>query len=269
MQLDCGQYLGCKNREIDADGLWLSLTGYQPSSRQPLHTHSNPTFFLQLSGDHCDETANGQRIQPSLTINFHQTTVPHRSEVGPAGMWGINLEISDRWLRTHQLQERDLGNLRILEDAHTRCLLAQFAAQTFGSPHDRPDLDLLVLELIEPFAATRPPSERNPPKWLVQVRDRILEQFPIKVPLTELADAAFVHPVYLCRAFRKHFGQSISEFVGELRMSEACRLLLAGQDAGSAALECGFVDQFHFSRALSKVVGINPRALKRVAALTS
>lgn len=60
--------------------------------------------------------------------------------------------------------------------------------------------------------------------------------------------AAGVHPVHLCREFRRHYRVTIGDFLRSLRIDRARTLLINTRDPiCDIALACGFADQSHFS----------------------
>jgi AraC family transcriptional regulator len=75
-----------------------------------------------------------------------------------------------------------------------------------------------------------------------------------------------VHPVYLARAFRRHYGTSIGGFMLQCRIRLAMRRLATSADSISQiALECAFADQAHFTRLFRREAGMPPGQFRRVA----
>jgi AraC family transcriptional regulator len=259
-QLQCAEYLGVKDAMSQAEGLWVSITKYEALAKQPWHTHSNPTFFIQLRGEHLDETTAYSAIQEPLAVSFHPTWAAHRSHTGPKGMAGVNVELTPEWLARYSLQERDLGQVRISKDPSHQFRAAQLSIAIAGGESH---LDDLVFEVVEPFVLRQVPAGA-PPNWLHSVREIISREYGDKLSLPRIAEAVAVHPVYLARSFRQHFGKSVLDHILETRLSAACRLMLQGVSAGEASLACGFADQFHLSRTMVKRMGFSPSQIKRL-----
>jgi AraC family transcriptional regulator len=97
------------------------------------------------------------------------------------------------------------------------------------------------------------------PKWLSEVRTFLDERFSDRLSLSEIAAFAGVHPVYLGRAFRAHYGCSIGEYLTECRL-ELARDLLENSEMSLSqiAITSGFYDQGHFSNKFKKHHGISP-----------
>jgi len=71
--------------------------------------------------------------------------------------------------------------------------------------------------------------------------------------------------VSLARAFRRHYGESISEWVRRARLLRAARLLSDTQlPLPVVALEAGLADQSHLSRLCRQEAGVTPAALRRL-----
>ena len=62
--------------------------------------------------------------------------------------------------------------------------------------------------------------------------------------------------------FKKHRGQTPTEYITQLRLEYARKLIAGGSSVESAALECGFSDPKYFSRVIKKHFGCTPKGLK-------
>ncbi len=78
----------------------------------------------------------------------------------------------------------------------------------------------------------------------------------------EAARAAHMSPSTLRRAFAAYLGISPKQYVEDLRLEEAVRLLLRGLFVKEVAAKCGFADEKYFSRAMKKRYGFPPSALR-------
>jgi AraC-like DNA-binding protein len=69
---------------------------------------------------------------------------------------------------------------------------------------------------------------------------------------------------HLCRAFKRHTGSTITEYLQRQRIAAAMARLRTTRDrVTEIALACGFNDQSYFNRAFRAVVGSSPRAYRR------
>lgn len=114
-------------------------------------------------------------------------------------------------------------------------------------------------ELAASFLNAEPrEGEARAPRWLVQVRERLHDE-ATPTPLATLARMAAVTPNHLSATFARCYGRSVSRYRRELALYRAVRSLGAGQESlGEAALNGGFYDQAHFTRACRRGLGLTP-----------
>lgn len=80
-----------------------------------------------------------------------------------------------------------------------------------------------------------------------------------KIELGKVAEVASLHPSAFCRYFKEKSGKSLSEFVNNMRISYACRLLIEGKMAVSQiCFEGGFNNISNFNRTFKKHTGFTP-----------
>ncbi|MFE4710253.1 helix-turn-helix domain-containing protein [Paenibacillus sp. NPDC056722] len=99
-------------------------------------------------------------------------------------------------------------------------------------------------------------QERVPMK---QMRDYISTHFGEPLTLDILAQAAGLSTKYFSEAFKKTFGQSVTDYLTSLRIGHAKQLLRDTEwGLRDIARACGYSDEFYFSRKFKKEVGIAP-----------
>lgn len=107
---------------------------------------------------------------------------------------------------------------------------------------------------------------RRPPPWLRKARDLLHASFLDRLRAADVAAAVGVHPVLLARVFRAHTGVSIGDYVRTLRLDwAATRLSRSEAPLCEVALEAGFADQSHFTRAFKRHTGSTPLQFRRAA----
>jgi AraC family transcriptional regulator len=102
-----------------------------------------------------------------------------------------------------------------------------------------------------------------PPPWVKKVRDILRESraFP---GLAAIGEAVGYHPVHVARAFRLYFGCTAGDYARRLRIDRARQALLTTtKSLAEIALESGFCDQSHLSKALRRHFGMSPLQLRR------
>jgi AraC-like DNA-binding protein len=99
---------------------------------------------------------------------------------------------------------------------------------------------------------------------LSRAKQFVLREFGRDLSLEDLAAAANVSKPQLLKLFRNFIGASPIQYLYEQRLCAAAeKLAHTGLLIKAIARECGFANEFHFSRKFKKAYGKNPRAWRR------
>ncbi len=94
--------------------------------------------------------------------------------------------------------------------------------------------------------------------------DYISQHFATPISVEALAGACNMSVSALERRFRKHLGKTPRQYIVEVRLDNARQLLLdTEKPIGTIALETGFADHSHFTRAFTRHFGRSPRRVRR------
>jgi AraC family transcriptional regulator len=118
----------------------------------------------------------------------------------------------------------------------------------------------LVLQFLAALSRTDcSDGERVREPWVDRVTEILRDQFRSHLTLEEIAGEVGAAPARVSAVFRRVYHRSIAEEQRRLRV-EFARERLRDRDASLAdiALEAGFSDQPHFSRAFKEVTGMTP-----------
>jgi AraC family transcriptional regulator len=118
----------------------------------------------------------------------------------------------------------------------------------------------LALELLAATTReTRTERAHARPAWLRAAEELLRARLADRIGLSELAETVGVHPAYLARAFRAHYGLSVGEYGRRLRLAWAAAELARGdKPLVEIAADAGFADQSHFTRVFRRQVGTTP-----------
>ncbi|MEP5566429.1 MAG: AraC family transcriptional regulator [Halioglobus sp.] len=91
--------------------------------------------------------------------------------------------------------------------------------------------------------------------------DYIRQHFASDISVADLAKASNLSVSALERRFRKHLDKTPHQYLNEIRLDHGRSLLINTDKAiGTIALETGFADHSHFTRAYKKHFGFAPKA---------
>lgn len=119
--------------------------------------------------------------------------------------------------------------------------------------------------LIERNAGSRDPFRRmrSESSAVALIREYLDAHHAENPTLDELANLVGLNRFYLLRTFRREIGMPPHEYLTQVRVESAKRLLARGWPLAEAALESGFVDQSHLSKRFKRFVGITPKQYAR------
>jgi len=99
----------------------------------------------------------------------------------------------------------------------------------------------------------------SPPSWLKKVKEKLHDEFNASYSVENIAEYFGIHPVYLTRIFRQHFGCSITKYIRCLRVKKSAQKLIeTSESLAVIALKQGFSDQSHFTRQFKDELGVTP-----------
>ena len=243
----------------------VALTCYPPLARMLPHHHETLGVSVVIAGL-VEECVGADSRQAGVGAGVVKPAgTRHTNRFGPAGarLLGISLrgEVAGWWDRTAGLSRwiwvREMAALR----AAVR--LSRFAGAGVERPAEL--AESLLLGMADVFTRTgRLPGQ--PPPWLARVRDRLHAEPARVCRLSALAQEAGVHPVHLARAFRRHYGRTVTAYLHHLRVLAAAERLAAG-DAPVAriAADAGFADHSHLCRVFGRALGVTPTDFRLTA----
>jgi AraC-like DNA-binding protein len=92
----------------------------------------------------------------------------------------------------------------------------------------------------------------------------VMKHFKRKIPASELAELTNMTPTSFSRYFKIHANKTFSEFVSEIRIGHACKLLIEKKmNVSQACYESGFQTLSNFNRQFRAITNRTPLAYKR------
>jgi AraC family transcriptional regulator len=125
--------------------------------------------------------------------------------------------------------------------------------------------EALLVQLVAAAARSEDARIGRAKPWLRDVHELVRETAPRRWTLGELAAEAGVHPVHLARSFKRVYGRTVGEYNRAVRLDWAALQLLRDEPIGRVALDAGFADQSHFTRAFRRYTGVTPARYRELA----
>lgn len=262
---------GARVRSRQVGGFVIAEARYRADVRSTWHSHALMGLAVVMDGGYVKRMHRSDHDCRPGTLTVEPPGVSHAESYGPMDVRALLIEVLP-W-RLEEIDEQVTGlSAPVCARKGIAGALGRRAWLELRMSDSASALALegIALELIgvagraADGAAGR--SAVAPP-WLVQVTERLRDDFRSDIPLSDLAAAVAIHPAHLARAFRAQEGCSVGEFVRRLRIEWA-----AGQLATTAvslaflARAAGFYDQSHFTRVFTRQMGVAPsryRALHR------
>lgn len=236
---------------------------YPAGLRLVEHVHERACITLVARGGHVERGARGRHETPCNAgmVVVRPAGEPHANEIAKGGVVNVELELDDALVREHRLTLRPT----IFRSPAALRLGAELRrALSARGPLSSLHAESLALETIAHALAIREPRAETSAA-LDRAYARIEAEHRTPPSIAELAAEAAMHPVSFARAFRARFGVSPSERMRQLRVAWAAEELRRdpARPLAAIALEAGFCDQSHLSRALVRAFGRTPGELRR------
>jgi AraC family transcriptional regulator, melibiose operon regulatory protein len=102
------------------------------------------------------------------------------------------------------------------------------------------------------------------PRKVEQMATYIARHYTDRIDVDKIAGAAKLHPNYAMGLFRKTFGTTLVEYLTQLRVSHAQRLLVTNDDKIlNVAMNSGFASLSRFNEAFARIAGMPPSVFRQ------
>jgi len=262
-ELKKGHFYGHTNSLLALDNLTFTETEYT-IPKVDWHFHETPYFTFILDGGLMEGNRKEKYECVAGDLLFHNWQDAHYNIASAKRSRGFHVEFDNRWLESFDVSLDDVeGSMRVLHPK-VKCLFYQLYAEWKETvSFSDPDKQATVLEILLSLKKAASIESVYTPSWVKKVRDYMNDMSHEKLRLADVAAAAEIHPVHLCRNFRRYFQTGFNDYLRYTKIEKALSLLGTGQySMTEIAFECGFADQSHFNRSFKKLMAVNPRAYK-------
>lgn len=235
-----------------------TISQWTPLHSMAAHHHDVPLICLVVGGEYEEKTRGRAGLHTAGHALYCPPHEEHSQRISRSGARKLTIR------PTPQALEFLADRTRLHEAPWVQSAALSGLAQRFVDEcrHDdafsRIALDGLVLECFAGFGRALRDSSPVIAPWLVQARE-FVESATEHFTLDEMARALSRHPAELAQAYRQTYRTSIAAHAREIRLRRAATLLAkTRQPIADIAIECGFHDQAHFSRAFKRAIGMTP-----------
>jgi AraC-like DNA-binding protein len=253
----------------DEMALFIPTVGPCLYAVTPDHSHPAYSFILSFD-DHGTFMAKGEEITsaPGEMVAMDPGARHHeiRSEVQPRYIAVlISTRLHDQEAARYSLPNRPYDFRRFLPGPELLGLLKEFMAECEAAlPGSDAVLSAISIRIVHSILRAVHGVSSTAPRIANRVEiNRVVEhlhrRFGEKVTVEEMAAVAAMSPSHFSRIFRRETGHSPMNYLIDLRLSKARRLLVAGEPCvTSVALRCGFASSSHFTDSFRKRFGCPP-----------
>jgi AraC family transcriptional regulator len=234
----------------------------------PRHYHDEATLVVVLGGGF-ERISNGRRYPCTPGTVFSEPAgEPHSNVFGRSGAAVLIVQPGDVDGCFSRLELTPFVEPCFLRQPGITRMAAQLVSEI-----DVPDaltglaVDGLVLQMLA-LAGRGGKALRmtQRPAWLGRALEIIHEESGRRLSLREMSDILGLHPAYLARAFRQRVGVSLANYARSVRLAAAADALASSHTPiVEIAMNAGFADQSHFTRAFRAYRGATPARYRETA----
>lgn len=263
-RLDLGEYCGSSLQRRQAGKFVVTENRFEAGTAIPPHEHIYAHFTAVLAGGFEERYQDLRLDCPAGTILIVPAAQPHTDVVGKDGAHTLGVELSRGLLKSFDGATDLMTRPRVFRSVPLQRRIERLSCE-FRSldPLSLFALEATATEILVECARSHRRAEPEEPSWLVAAMEAIHQDPGLGASLGQLAASVGVHEVQLARAFKRVQGCTVGEYARWLRLEAAKkRLSQTKTPLAEVALESGFYDQAHFSRAFKTAYGLSPSAYR-------
>ena len=253
-------------------GHTLILTSNQNYHFFPKHYHETYSVAMLIQGAKDFRTNSRSGVLNSSNIATMNPYEIHCGESLSSGGWKQLVVLFDSFSSSRFAEENELRkNIlefsdSVREDKQFRLMMQNICT---GISHASCELEkenlfeLMMASIFSAEKAMKPVRSFSNQPGMSKAADMMKDAPDKKHSLEELAKSAGMSKFHFLRSFKEATGMTPHAYLNIARVEKARRLLLTTEKSiAETAVECGFSDQAHLSRAYKKIYGAPPGSLR-------
>lgn len=126
----------------------------------------------------------------------------------------------------------------------------------------------LIIKIFREIDKQQPTFTESRQEMIQKAIQYMQENYNAPISLDDVVSGIFLSKDYFRQIFKETTGKSISSYIQELRIAEACRLLeTTVENSMEIAYKCGFNDTKFFYQTFKKIVGMTPSEFRHLKLL--
>jgi AraC-like DNA-binding protein len=255
-------------RSIGTGGFILTERLHPQNCTLPSHSHESPIIGIVLNGSFNERIGRHSQECAPYSLKVLPAGESHTLEFGDANVRCLTIEIRPQALEGIRRFSTILDDpVHVSKGALSPLIMRLYKEFRLMKNTSLLTIEGLILEMLGD--ATRERHRRlscEEPLWLRQAKEFIYENARVGVSLINVAALVGVHPSYLARMFRRHYGCSVGEYVLRLRLDFAIHELTeSDKSLAEIASVTGFYDQSHFAHAFRVHLRMTPSEFRTAA----
>lgn len=241
----------------------ITHKAYAGAFRQDWHEHGEASIDFVLAGSGAGVYEREEVVSRAGTVEFFAAGIRHRFASHSRGIRTLHIVMPAGLPREIGLDRDTL--VRTLDATTALRPAAELVREVSHAP--APDtllLESLAMQLLHELMPQEA-ARADDGAWVAEIRELLLESPEFALSLKDVAARVGRHPSHVARHFRLATGVTIGEYGRRVRLARAARSMAThpAPPIVQVALEQGFADQSHFSRAFRSAYGCTPLAFRK------
>ena len=138
---------------------------------------------------------------------------------------------------------------------------------TEHKPHKSPEFYFAVAELLKAFFSVENAHEsnKNAPEWIINLISRLERPEEFCRDVNEIFSEYNYSKEYICRAFKKTTGKTLTEYLNQKKLSLASILIQnTNESIESICYKCGYNNISYFYRTFKATFNKTPHEFRKI-----